>query len=576
MNIAGSSAACSTFGSSPCLADGEMIPMKRLTASPYALNSARLGGKTADDFIQNSTSQQTGNFNISGTGMANTLQGNASVVSPLFDSTNTGILSIGTVAATTINLGTGTTTQTISIGTGDGDKTVAIGSASGTSSVTLQGGSGGVQVDSSGGFAVKVDQSNRDTLAIDSSGNTAVNLSSGSVFGISNASDERVFEVSEAGAIATGSGSSLTIGGSATFTQGLTSNGTVNVTSPDASNSLSLGWNGSNGTGSVSTTGNALSLQGGNLDILTAKNDNGVARIGIGNSASAGYALDVTGGANVSDSYSINGVSVLNNSGLNFSGTGTSTVSAASGQILQLTGDAGVRIGDSTATGDPTLLTLDRGENAPAAGDDSLLGSMYYDTTLGKVQCYEADGWGSCSSSPDTFVTLSPEYSNAVTNGSGIGQMTSDICSDSLNINDGSSAQPTICGTNETYNFYHWTSPQLTDQTKSIYVTYQLPANFKKFVEGSTSLAGRTDSSDATVNYQVYKNTSTGMIACGTVQQVSTGAQTAWQKKAAADTDDPANCTFTAGDSLVFKINLTASNDANAYVSTLGFAFSDD
>lgn len=576
MNIAGSSAACTTFGTSPCRADGEMVPMKRLTASPYALNSARLNGKTADDFIHNGTDQQTGNFNISGTGMANSLQGNASVISPLFDSTASGILNIGTVNATAISIGGNDIDQTINIGQGNANKSVAIGSTFGSSSTIIQGGGGGVQVESSGGFAVRLDQSNRDTLAIDSNGAASINLATGTLFGINNASDERVFEVSEAGQITTGTNSSLVIGGSATFTQGLTSKGSVGVLSTDGSNTLGLSSSNDGSTGYLSNTGNTIALQGGALDILTASNNNGQARVSIGNSASSDYALDVTGGANVSDSYAINGVSVLNNSGLNFSGTGTSTVSAASGQTLQLTGDGGVRVGDGNATGEPTLLTIDKAGSTPLASGDALLGSMYYDTTLGKVQCYEADGWGACSSSPDNFVTLSPEYTNAVTNGNGIGQMTTDICSDTLNINDGSTDQPTICGTNETYNFYNWTSPQTTAQTKSIYVTYQLPSNFKKFVTGSTSLAGRTDSTNATVSYQMYKNAASGMVACGTLQEVSTGTKTTWQKVNSSGTDDPAECNFAAGDSVVFKINLTASHDANAYVSTLGFAFSDD
>jgi hypothetical protein len=201
---------------------------------------------------------------------------------------------------------------------------------------------------------------------------------------------------------------------------------------------------------------------------------------------------------------------------------------------------------------------------------------MYYDTTIGKIQCYEADGWGACSTIPDNFITLSPEYTNAVTNGSGIGDLTTDICSDTLNINDGSSAQPTICGTNETYNFYNWTSSETTAQTKSIYVTYRLPDNFTSFVDGSTSLLGRTDNTDASVSYQVYRNTAGGLIACGSTQEVSTGAQTSWKKTVAAGSADPANCNLAAGESIVFKINLTASNNANAYVSTLGFAFSDN
>ncbi|MCA9324890.1 right-handed parallel beta-helix repeat-containing protein [Candidatus Saccharibacteria bacterium] len=234
-----------------------------------------------------------------------------------------------------------------------------------------------------------------------------------------------------------------------------------------------------------------------------------------------------------------------------------------------------VQIGGGSLGGPTTLFTLDRAASAPIAADnDALLGSMYYDTTLGKLQCYEADGWGACGSSPDNIITISPEYTNAVLHGTGVGTMTSDLCSDALDINDGTSSQPTICGTNETYNFYKWTSPQATAQTYSIYVTYQLPTTFKAFQSGETSLMGRTDSSNSTVAYQIYRNSASGLTACGSSISVSTGSQTSWQVKTATGSSDPSTCGFSGGDSIVFKIDMTASQNANAYVSNLNFTFS--
>ncbi len=234
-----------------------------------------------------------------------------------------------------------------------------------------------------------------------------------------------------------------------------------------------------------------------------------------------------------------------------------------------------VQIGGGSNGGPTTLFTLDRGASAPiAANNDALLGSMYYDTSLGKLQCYEADGWGACGSSPDNIITISPEYTNAVLHGTGIGTMTSDLCSDNLNVNDGSSSQPTICGTNETYNFYKWTSPQASSQTYSIYVTYQLPTTFKDFNSGQTSLMGRTDSTNSTVAYQVYRNSSTGLTACGSSIQVSNGVSSTWTTQTATGAADPSTCGFAGGDSIVFKIDVTAKSNANAYVGNLNFAFS--
>ncbi|MBI3889036.1 carbohydrate binding domain-containing protein [Candidatus Saccharibacteria bacterium] len=253
-------------------------------------------------------------------------------------------------------------------------------------------------------------------------------------------------------------------------------------------------------------------------------------------------------------------------------------MSITEGGTINGGGTAGpsVQIGNGgTDGGATTLFTLDKSGAAPiAANNDALLGSMYYDTDLGKVQCFEADGWGACGASPDTFVTLSAEYSNAVMHGSGTGTMTSDLCSDALNINDGSSSQPTICGTNETNNFYKWTSPSASAQTRSIFVTYQLPSNFKGFANGTTNVMAKTDSTNSTVDYEIYRNNgATGLTACGSTVSVSTGVKTTWQKAAATGTADPSTCNFTAGDSLVMRINLTSSSNANAYVGNLNFTF---
>jgi hypothetical protein len=237
-----------------------------------------------------------------------------------------------------------------------------------------------------------------------------------------------------------------------------------------------------------------------------------------------------------------------------------------------------IQIGGGVHGGPTTLFTLDSAASAPiASNNESLLGSMYYDTTLGKIQCYEASGWGSCGSSPDTVVTISPEYTNAVLHGTGIGTINSDICSDALHINDGTSGQPDICGTNETYNFYKWTSPQATAQTYSIYVTYQLPQTYKIFSSGQTSLMGRTDSSNSTVQYEVYReDPSTGLTQCGPTVTVSTGSVSSWQTGVATGAADPSTCGFVPGDSIVFKIDVIASNNANAYVGNLNFTFSNN
>lgn len=73
-------------------------------------------------------------------------------------------------------------------------------------------------------------------------------------------------------------------------------------------------------------------LQGGTNRILVAANNGGVANVGIGNDATSGYALDVTGDTNTSGGYRIGGNTALTNSSLTFNGGAPANISSASGQ----------------------------------------------------------------------------------------------------------------------------------------------------------------------------------------------------------------------------------------------------
>ncbi|HSW92706.1 MAG TPA: hypothetical protein VLH14_02345 [Patescibacteria group bacterium] len=529
MNIAGSSASCSTFGGTGCVADGEMLPMKRITSSPYALNSGMLGGKTADKFLQLGQGAQTDvntsssiYINKTASGDLIQLQNNST---DIFTVGNAGDLTLGSNADKTISISTAaanTAGNSLTVVAGGGG--TGTGSAGGN--LVLQGGSAGGTNGDGGDVAI-------DSGAANGSGTDGV---------ISLGADH-------ASAINLGSSTNntqVTINGPTSVKQATDSTSAFNVTNSQ------------------------------NNQVLTVNTS--TSQVNVGNANTVGSALDVTGGINSSTGYSIGGASVLTDSSLTFTGAGSSSIQGSNG--LSLTGgtsslsitDNGVQVGSGSGAGEPTLLTLDKSSSNPAS---AAYGSMYYDTGLGKVQCYQSNGWGACGDSPDSFVTLSPEYSNAVMNGAGTGTITSDLCSDSLNINDGSSSQPTVCGTNETYNFYDWTSTQTSAQTRSIYVTYQLPSNFKNFVAGSTSLMARTDGSDATTSYQIYRSHGGSALAsCGSEITASTGSQSTWQQSTASDGNDPTNCSFAAGDSILIRINLTSSHSANAYVSNLNFAYS--
>ena len=128
-------------------------------------------------------------------------------------------------------------------------------------------------------------------------------------------------------------------------------------------------------------------------------------------------------------------------------------------------------------------------------------------------------------------------------------------------------------------NFYKWTSPQATQQTYSIYVSYQLPATFKAFNSDTTvQLTGRVDNTtNAAVTYQMYKSEGGVLTQCWdnvtSETSVTTSANT-WQT-VGINGNEATGCGFTAngsaGDTVIFKINMKANSNANAYVAGLSF-----
>jgi hypothetical protein len=240
---------------------------------------------------------------------------------------------------------------------------------------------------------------------------------------------------------------------------------------------------------------------------------------------------------------------------------------------------ANVQMGGGNTGGQVTLFTLDRSSTAPLVsnGDDRYIGSMYYDTTLGNIQCYEADGWGACGSAPDNIITYTPEYTGAVLNGTGVGTMTADFCGNGggLSVNTG------FCASGEARNYYRWTSPQATDQTYSIYVSYRLPSTFKEFESGTTSLTSLVDNtSNASVKYAIFKKTSTGGLTSCSADATMSGTVNTWNSTTPTTDLGTGAChtggatPFAAGDTMVIRITVSAKSNASAYVENLTFRYS--
>jgi len=236
-----------------------------------------------------------------------------------------------------------------------------------------------------------------------------------------------------------------------------------------------------------------------------------------------------------------------------------------------------LRVGGPLSQG-LTLLTLDTFAAVPFTGtvNQDLYGSMYYDTTLGRIQCYEIDGWGSCGAAPDSNLILEPEYAGAVLNpGLGadthIGTVTANICSGSSRMSI-QATEGTICASTEEYNFYRWTTSQVTAQTYSIFVKYQLPPTFGGFASDSTiQMVGRVSSTtDASIAYAVFQNDGTecGGNPAGTTT-VTTSNNT-WQT-VAYNGNEATTCTFAPNDIVTFRVDMSSKNNAYAYASQITF-----
>ncbi len=509
--------------------DGEMSPRIQLSAVPYAMNAGMLGGRTADDFIQlgggvqtNSSDNPSIHINNTGTGNLVQLQHNAEDV---FTVDRDGNITFG-----------GGSDHTISIDESDpGNDGKAL---------VISGGDGG-EGDTDGGNVI---------------------ISGGS--GSGSGADGLVVLATTAFATATDD-ANCHPGGTLAV-----NNCTITQSTVDSSSAVLIGFS---ETDRTATLPNPTLTTPGRILYIMAAND------------SLAFSLIVNGGESLS---------LQAKTALTMLWNGSAWVVASHNGAPSPPGTAppqGPAITEDDTESPPIMIqdeiiapevtAPDEGDITPTipalplklaeldGAPPATPGTMYYDTTLGKVQCLEANGWGACGDAPDTFVAISPEYTNAVMNGADIGVISSDFCSGTLGINDGSNSQLAVCGANETYNFYRWTTEESEDQTRSIYLTYQLPDNFRSFVPAATAIMGRTDSNDATVSYQIYRDSGAGLLSCGPPVKVSSGLQSSWQRGLAENESDPADCEFEAGDSILFRVNLAAKDGANAFVSNVNFIF---
>jgi hypothetical protein len=226
-----------------------------------------------------------------------------------------------------------------------------------------------------------------------------------------------------------------------------------------------------------------------------------------------------------------------------------------------------------------TLITLDSYASNPFTGtsNTALLGSMYYDTTAGRIQCYESDGWGSCGASPNNTITLTPEYTGAVLNSSlnaaSNGTMTANLCANSGTLSSGSVIQPdaSLCGSGQIFNYYKWTTTQSTSQLFDIFVRYTLPTTFRSFTGNLTMTARTSSTANGVVTGYLYGydsgHTTDGTL-CGTgVDLTTSGGANVWSTGNLATS----SCNFQAGDTIMFRVGMSSKSSAFVYASNITF-----
>jgi hypothetical protein len=154
MNIGNTNASCSPFAN--CSPDGEMTPMKRLSATPFSLNSNLLGGLASSQFVQFAQGVQTDALTNSNSIFINkTSTGNflalQSAGTDVFLLNNSGDVTFGGNANHSISVAaapSGVTGKTLTVSAGSAAN---IGTGAGGGDLVLQGGNAAGSGNNNGG-----------------------------------------------------------------------------------------------------------------------------------------------------------------------------------------------------------------------------------------------------------------------------------------------------------------------------------------------------------------------------------------------------------------------------------------
>ena len=182
MNVGNTNGTCTPFTS--CGPDGEMVPMKRMSANPYALNAGQLGGLSSAQFLQLAQGVQTdASTNTTSVFINKTSTGNfmqlQSAATDVFTITNSGDVSFGSSTGHTISIAAaaaGISGRQLSLTAGAGGS--GAGSSGGT--LLLQGGAAGGTNGNGGDVTInagaKTGAGVNGVVTIGSSNTSAINL----------------------------------------------------------------------------------------------------------------------------------------------------------------------------------------------------------------------------------------------------------------------------------------------------------------------------------------------------------------------------------------------------------------
>lgn len=353
VNIGNTNGSCTPFSS--CSPDGEMIPMKRLSANPYALNAGQLGGLTSSQYVQlarglqSEAGNSTNSIDINKTGTGGNFIRLQASGSDAFTLNNSGDIAFGANANHTISVATAGASAagkslTITAGTAGSGGSALVGG-----DLVLQAGTGGGTNGNGGNITIDAGAPNGS-----GSGGT-INI------GTANASGVNIATNASAHTVAIGNGAavqSITIGSTNSTSSLLLQAGTGNLSIQTQGGTLGIGDNAvaqtiqiGNSTGATSVsvdcgTGNCLFGTTSTVHTTT---------VGSVNGASTTTLQAGTGGINIGTGGIANTVQI----GSTTLSSGTQTINLGTNNVAGGTTNVTIGSGSASASGSTTVRGKD-------------------------------------------------------------------------------------------------------------------------------------------------------------------------------------------------------------------------